>query len=323
MCMTTTIPRRRGRPPKNRTGELISAEIPHPASERSPDATSNITDEWVLVTPSFAEKLLETNVDNRPVQQSRVERYAEDMKRGAWRLSHQGIAIGADGVLYDGQHRLWAVITACVSVRMKITYGLPPESRAVIDLVKPRTFVDSLAIAKGVKRCPRAVSWLRAIAGLEAQDGTISQATMETLHDRFAGSLDWMLARPPSGRPLARAAILGALVYTHQLVPEETAKFAERYASGVGLAAGSPVLALRAYVLERGQYARRDPDRVASLKTLRCVQAFIDCESITRIAAFEEAGEHFQKLHERSAGDEKLLREIESAVAPRGEQLAE
>jgi len=85
------------------------------------------------ITPSQAFAWLEGNTHNRPLDQAHVERLARDMKAGRWRLTHQGIAFDTTGLLVDGQHRLWAVIEADVTVPMRVFFNEPPESRHVLD----------------------------------------------------------------------------------------------------------------------------------------------------------------------------------------------
>jgi len=75
------------------------------------------------ITPSQAFAWLEGNTHNRPLDQAHVERLARDMKAGRWRLT----------LLVDGQHRLWAVIEADVTVPMRVFFNEPPESRHVLD----------------------------------------------------------------------------------------------------------------------------------------------------------------------------------------------
>jgi hypothetical protein len=78
------------------------------------------------ITPERARALLGSN-GNRPLRKTRVLAFVEVLKRGHWRLSHQGIAIAADGRVLDGQHRLAAIAEADVTVQMCVTYDVPPE----------------------------------------------------------------------------------------------------------------------------------------------------------------------------------------------------
>jgi len=96
----------------------------------------------IMVSPEIAAKWLEANVHNRKLTQGTVDHYAEQMRRGEWHLNHQGIAFNCEGTLVDGQHRLWAIIEAGVTLPMVVMTGLPLESQETIDCNLQRTFAD-------------------------------------------------------------------------------------------------------------------------------------------------------------------------------------
>jgi hypothetical protein len=85
------------------------------------------------ITPSMAARWLEGNTHNRPITQGHVERLAREMKAGRWRMTHQGIAFSPNGRLLDGQHRLWAVVMADVTVPMRVFFNEPGENIECFD----------------------------------------------------------------------------------------------------------------------------------------------------------------------------------------------
>ena len=100
-----------------------------------------------IITPEIARAMLGHNTHNRNVSRPRVLLYAEEMRAGRWRESHQGIAFGEDGVLYDGQHRLLAVVESGCSVPMLVIRGLPQGSRVGIDIGRGRNTTDNLNLS--------------------------------------------------------------------------------------------------------------------------------------------------------------------------------
>ena len=98
------------------------------------------------VDPPQAFRWLEGNTHNRPVNQLHVERLARDMVADRWRLTHQGIAFDNTGLLIDGQHRLWAIIQANVTVKLRVFFNEPTENRHVLDTGERRTNLDVLNI---------------------------------------------------------------------------------------------------------------------------------------------------------------------------------
>lgn len=105
--------------------------------------------EIINVTPTQAQQWLDKNTRNRQVREERAAQYAEDMKAGRWRFTHQGIAFYADGTLADGQHRLHAITLYGKPVQMLVTRGLPQETGQAIDQNLPRMTHDSIRIGGG------------------------------------------------------------------------------------------------------------------------------------------------------------------------------
>ncbi len=62
-----------------------------------------------VMTPQEAARLLACNGHNRNVSEVLVERYARDMRCGAWKQNGEPILVARDGTLLDGQHRLLAI----------------------------------------------------------------------------------------------------------------------------------------------------------------------------------------------------------------------
>lgn len=94
------------------------------------------------ITPDDAVVMLEANTMNRSLRQARVNRYAADMRAGAWQVSNDAVTVGRDGSLLNGQHRLWAVVESGVTVDMLVLRGVSPAARAVMDTGAARTAGD-------------------------------------------------------------------------------------------------------------------------------------------------------------------------------------
>lgn len=105
--------------------------------------------EVICVTPAFAKSLLAKNASfQRNPSRLTVKNYADAMKRGEWRLTHQGIATDVNGNLIDGQHRLMAVVESNMTIPMTLFSGVPESSFTVLDIGKKRDLADLLYIPK-------------------------------------------------------------------------------------------------------------------------------------------------------------------------------
>lgn len=99
--------------------------------------------EIITITPEMAKEWLASNIkNNRPIK--RAKEYAEDMKAGKWRLTHQGIAFNEEGTLIDGQNRLTAIVMANIPVTMSVAFDCPADSFEVLDIGRPRSLGDYL-----------------------------------------------------------------------------------------------------------------------------------------------------------------------------------
>jgi hypothetical protein len=145
------------------------------------DPTPQPYNEIVDLTPALAAAWLEKNDNNRPINWNYVSQLARDMKAGRFRCTHQGIAFDTEGRLIDGQHRLWAVLEADVTVRMRVFYNEPPENIVLIDGNCPRRAADRMSLggALGTVRTDE-------LATLRAMLGGISMVTKRrTIHEEM------------------------------------------------------------------------------------------------------------------------------------------
>ena len=105
------------------------------------------------ITPAEATKLLEHVVENnRPIVDRHVQSLARDMSAGKWTLNGETIKISPQGNINDGQHRLWACITANESFKTAVVRGV--EGLETIDTNRPRTLANTLHM-KGHARAPK------------------------------------------------------------------------------------------------------------------------------------------------------------------------
>lgn len=122
------------------TAKVTPLTLDHPINTK-------LTEEWVTLTPTLAEKWLGQNHGNRNIRSVKVKSFARDMRNGLWRVTGQPIQFDYNGILIDGQHRCEAVIESGVSIRVLVVKGLDPHAREVIDTGSKRTPADALKFA--------------------------------------------------------------------------------------------------------------------------------------------------------------------------------
>lgn len=254
-----------------------------------PTGSARIVD----VTPALAEALMERNEENRSIAHNRVASLAEDISSGEWQLNNNGIGIGPEGQLWDGQHRLAAVLVTKKTVRMLVV-GLEKRARSTIDQGRPRSVGDNLRILDRELHGPRIASWLNVIEALETRRSTpLSHAMTRARLRVFEQGVRYFIEHGPRLRPFYRAAICGAFAFAFRTHSEATSVFARGYVTGADLPESSPALLLRGYVADHAR-VRTDTPRTVALKALRCLEAFVAGERIERLAPSEDAVAFFR-----------------------------
>lgn len=244
-----------------------------------------------LITPAKAEAYLRGNKKNRKVKKALVSRYANMMSKGQWRETHQGIAMNGDGTLYDGQHRLLAVIESGKSVRMNVTRGLNKDAMMGVDLGRNRDLVDVATIAGVDLDITRAhVSTARAMIDGAFNSGFSTRSSAWSFDDLIAyirthfEAIEFALNLELGSMSSAciRAVAARAYYTVDQAVLEE---FFQILATGVSKSqAGMWPIKLREYLLTYknpgGGFSLR---RSLYAKTERALLKFVDGAPFTRL----------------------------------------
>jgi hypothetical protein len=95
-----------------------------------------------------AKRYLAGMVINRPIDQGRVIEFATAIDEGKWVLNGETIKFDDEGRLFDGQHRLEAIILAGKAVASHVVRGVnDPRAFSTVDVGKPRGHGDIFGIA--------------------------------------------------------------------------------------------------------------------------------------------------------------------------------
>lgn len=255
--------------------------------------------ERVTLTPDKAKQLLEQNpLRNRPIRTNHVVELAADMAEERWIFNGDTIKLGraeGKGFLIDGQHRLLACIAAGVSFETIIVRDLPDGAVKTTDCNAVRSVVDALHMA-GVTRMGETASWGHIARMLDSYARFGASAlyahnpvSRTDVLDYATENVELVTAAHAIGKqlkdvmPITVSGTVWAL--TQRANTDKSNEFFGGLMSGQDLPAGSPVLALRARLLQARMGNRRY--RLAPRDTMglviRAWNAFIAGEDMDKI----------------------------------------
>jgi len=210
----------------------------------------------VEVTPEMAADWLDTrNPDgNRSLSRLISGRYADAMRRGEWKVTHQGLAFDTDGWVVDGQHRLSGIANSGVVVQIWVFPDMPRDTFDAIDVGRRR-------MASHLLKVPNAVVLTSAVRYLAVTDNihdarypgaAFAELTnVETLdlvrrggHKlEQAARVAWRVRAGARVTPSPMAAVAYQVLNTDQA--DELDPFVEGLATGANLDRDDPRLRLR------------------------------------------------------------------------------
>ena len=219
-------------------------------------AKNKITTEVTTITPVIAETILSGNTHNRPIRNSVIDDYADQMKRKQWLLNGEAIVIDTSGKLLDGQHRLWACIESKSEFETVVVRGVDPETFATIDTGSKRSAGDVLHIA-GLTKNHKTVAAAACIC-LDYRVGNLSGSGKSLRRKASRQDILKFCEKNPQLQRWVEDASVGtswvksyaanvaAVIYLGSLKYREQAEeFMLGWMTGENLGSKSPILALR------------------------------------------------------------------------------
>lgn len=273
---------------------LFTTEAPSQPTFQKKEATMKKTvstpeSTWETITPEVATRWLEKNVGNRSINATHVKKLASEITRGAFKLTHQGIAFDINGMLIDGQHRLSAIVLANTPVFTQVTRGLPVNAREAIDIGTPRNVAHWLAMKYGwgYEDARYGSALIHCLFGLAGHDrSSVSKSQLESAFTKHYDGLSWAIKqlsdRKTSPVPTP---VLASLAWAYPHAPKACDYIADKYKKPTNLPEGSPVLALQNAARKTNKSHSPADRRDISLKALRVLEAVLDKQPLYRVEA--------------------------------------
>jgi len=203
------------------------------------------------ISPSKAKALLSRNNHNRGINDKIVREYARVMKSGQWEINGETIKIAEDGTLIDGQHRLHAIIEADTTIETYVVYSLDKETFDTVDIGRKRTNGDMLSVdgVQNATATAAAIRWIHAYKTTKSNPNNhkLTSHEIREFYKTDEAAIDYAVTKgATAARGLMNTGIGAAMFYLFgkKSMPQ-TEYFFEALHTGIGLAGGSPILALR------------------------------------------------------------------------------
>jgi len=208
------------------------------------------TVEITTITPIMAEEWITSNTRNRPLSKPYYTRLAAEMESGKFVLTGAAICFDWNGVLIDGQHRLYACQESRQSFTALVIRNLDPNVFTVIDTGRTRSGADALAVA-GLGKPPqsnRLASTLTlidrfsrgVISGAKKSNEDLLKLSAQHPNAMTSVRLCW------DAKGLVQPGSLAAMHYLFSKLDQQAAdSFVHSIKNGDNLKAGSPLHTLR------------------------------------------------------------------------------
>ena len=92
--------------------------------------------------------LLANNIGNRNLKKGNIKKYVRAMKNNDWHLDGTAIQFDMDGILIDGQNRLFALFESGTTQKFCVAFGI--EQFADMNTGSPRTLNDNAVMKNGL-----------------------------------------------------------------------------------------------------------------------------------------------------------------------------
>lgn len=247
----------------------------------------NVKAEYMLVTPEIAKQWLGQHVNFRKLSKARVGLLADDIINGRWHINGESIKLTGEGILFDGQHRLAAVISAKRPIMSLVTWT---DDTMGVDKGMGRTFGQLLG-SKGYTKTAitqattRVLYYLSKIGDVPFNmplltDDQLMEFFLTLDYPTLQTCMRW--AHAASQHKLCPStASYGAVMYV--LVGIDVSKaetFQQGLQTGENLRADSPILLLRNRYQWMISTARRGgsriPTRIIAALMIKAWNAFYD-----------------------------------------------
>lgn len=212
---------------------------------------------WTIkITPDLAFHWLTKNWDNnRRMRPGHVEYLAGEMRAGNWRGDHpDALLFDTEGNLFQGQHRLSAVIECGLTVEMRVEGGVDPGLYPYLDAGLARNLEDRVKLVandKDNKMVVMLVNFFRKRDKARKWSSRTSPEMAVAIFDEHKASFTWAASVHRTIRGVGRVPIMAAAAEYYEQDKDKAQAFIETLLSMNGEGPVSQARLLRDTILRR------------------------------------------------------------------------
>jgi hypothetical protein len=213
----------------------------------------------MIIDEEKAKRIMETNIDNRGLKRTIIERINRDIINETYYLNGEAIIISNDGRLLDGQHRIESVMETKISITTWVIIGVPYEYRTTFDQGTSKTVADYLKMDKVISSKNVAVSLKLLLTyklGLEVTHKDLanrrwSRQELLTYYDTHSEYIQYALKTFGQNKFTKVTKSISSIVAAHVLISREVPEkivdtfFDTLTGTGANIESTNPILWLR------------------------------------------------------------------------------
>ena len=237
--------------------------------------------EFVMLNKEMCEALLKNlwTDGNRKLKVALKEAYKRDIESGHWIPSDEGIGIDYKGVVYNGQHRLNALLESGKEQPFYITFNTLEEAKFTVDSGAKRSESEKIQMIIDTRLGNRTTGFCKALMRGLNPKCRYSETEIVEFAFEWQELIAWMGEHLPISRAEVQAAIAKAYLWYG---PEKIEPFCERLREVKFTEEGDPAKALF-MVLQKLKNSRINLPLMAYKKTLQAIDCTISNRTLNRI----------------------------------------
>lgn len=258
----------------------------------------SIVVEIKTITPSDAAEMVNSNLDDRKVNQGYVSQYARDMKDGKWELNGSTVLIDTEKRRIDGNHRLLGCIEADTPFTTLVVSDVDNEIKLTIDQGRNRTLADQVTVAGYSASVGATIRGYMSLAKLDREeDGknyrrvTMRElmAELETSPELYKKATKYgaKISRCAEGYDIKSKAVASSYVYLMKALGYEEEKITNFFTQVVGLSKMDDATRALHNVLvgwQSNHSGKKCPYEIQQCLIIKAWNAFINKEEIDYIS---------------------------------------